>query len=190
MQRQTSITNSAITEAHAGASASGHSDQSQPLALTKYNKFIHNIFAEKLSYLMFGRSLHSIDNADIGKIAEKGSLAYSAFIKGFPSGRYSYSLPKDMNAYFDGTPVVYLIRGPYKTDNNQTTGLDFFREKKIVPVIDVLNLFLNKYGIVVQDRPTKTGGFLYFIWDLPQFEANNEAYRAKKRGMTSGGSDN
>jgi hypothetical protein len=139
---------------------------------------------------MFGRSLHSIDNADIGKIAEKGSLAYSAFIKGFPSGRYSYSLPKDMNAYFDGTPVVYLIRGPYKTDNNQTTGLDFFREKKIVPVIDVLNVFLNRYGIVVQDRPTKTGGFLYFIWDLPQFEANNEAYRTKKRGMTSGGSDN
>jgi hypothetical protein len=151
------------------------------IVLTKYNKYIHNIFAEKLSFLMFGRSLHEINSGTISDIAEKGSLAYAAFSKGFPSGRYSYTLPKDMHAYFDGTPVVYLIRGPYKSENNQTTGLEFFREKGVVPVIDLLNQFLNKYSIVVQDRPTKTGGFLYFIWDLPQFEANNEAYRAKKK---------
>ena len=131
---------------------------SQP-QLTKYNKFIHTVFAEKLAYLMFGRSLHNINTSDISAIAEKGSLAYSALVKKFPSGRYSYTLPKDMHAYFDGTPVVYLIRGPYKSDNNQTTGLDFFREKGIMPVIDILNAALNKYSIYVQDRPTKTGGF-------------------------------
>ena len=146
--------------------------------LSKNNEIIHKLFAEKLSYIMFGKSLSTIDDSTV---PEKGSLAYAACTKKFPSGRYNYTLPKDSYAYFEGTPIVYLLRGPYKSENDSPTGLEYFRAKGIAPVIDILNSHLNPLNIYVQDKQTKTGGFLYFIWNLEEYTANNEAYFARKQ---------
>ena len=139
--------------------------------------FIHNLFADYLSYLFTGYKLSDV-NSETTPTSD--SLSYKSLAKGGKYAKFNYGSPdksaeKDNSIprYFNETPIVRLIRGPNRintNDSNKNTGLAYFEVAGIVPTLTILNNHFESMDMKIYDRPHKNGGSLWLVFENSTFE--------------------
>lgn len=143
----------------------------------------HYLLATFVCKQLTGHYLHEINKDTTptpGSIAYKTLLSEEKRLKGYTT--WKYALPKKdekdnggQDPYFNGVPVVYLIRGPTsfnkfgKSATETRHGLDYFRDRGIKPTIEYLNDVFMPLGMKVMDCSAKDKGFLMLIFDSESF---------------------
>jgi hypothetical protein len=138
--------------------------------LVSKKELIHVLFANALCLYFTGYQMNEITPETVPK---SNSLAYKALAKSFKFAKFNYGFPntdaKQKMTHFDTNPVVYLIRGPNKSNNDSPVGLEYFERKGIVPVMRILNNYFNPMNIKFIDNNEKQGGSVWMIFDAENF---------------------
>lgn len=138
--------------------------------LINKKEIIHSLFADNLCLYFTGYKM-----CDVGPttVPRENSLAYRALAKSYKYAKFTYGYPSADSkqiTHFETNPVVYLIRGPNKsTEQNPFKGLEFFTNKGIVPTMTILNNYFNPMNIRFLDCPEKKGGSVWMIFDAENF---------------------